>query len=175
MKQTDMHFKILSVALSDPRLAILVTDLDHYQSALYPAGSDYCMPLDVMAKAVTHSYLALNEGQPVGCACLYVGENGIAEIKRVYVTPAGRGKGMASRLIQTLEDHVQTLDITALFLETGIYQPEAIGLYKKHGYSLTGPFGNYQHDPLSVFMVKNFSVSIADALLPSPANQSSGF
>ncbi|TPG64309.1 GNAT family N-acetyltransferase [Ewingella americana] len=158
-----MSLSIFPVALIDPRLTALVAELDHYQSALYPNGSDYSMPLEVMANAVTYPFLAETEGQPVGCACLYLGNDGIAEIKRVYVAPNGRGKGVASRLIHSLEDHVQTLKIAAVYLETGIHQHDAISLYKKHGFSLTGPFGNYANDPLSVFMVKTFSPAIASA------------
>ncbi|GAB2938811.1 GNAT family N-acetyltransferase [Hafnia psychrotolerans] len=158
-----MSLTIIPVALTDPKLKALVTELDHYQSALYPNGSDYSMPLEVMANSVTYPVLAVTEGQPVGCACLYLGNDGIAEIKRVYVAPNGRGKGVASRLIHSLEDHIKALKITAVYLETGIHQHDAIGLYKKHGFSLTGPFGHYANDPLSVFMVKTFSPAIAGA------------
>lgn len=42
-------------------------------------------------------------------------------------------------------------------LEKGIYQPEAIGLYKRLGYVEFPPFGGYKMDPLSVFMDKAFS------------------
>ena len=157
-----MSLKIFPITLNDPRLATLVAELDKYQSVLYPDGSNYAMPLDRMANAQNYPFLAESEGQPVGCACLYLGDNGIAEIKRVYVAPAGRGKGVASSLIQALEAHVQTLSFTALFLETGIYQPEAIGLYQKLGYGMTGPFGDYTFDPLSVYMVKTFPATIAN-------------
>lgn len=39
-------------------------------------------------------------------------------------------------------------------LETGISQPEALGLYERSGYARRGPFGAYAEDPLSVFMHK---------------------
>ena len=39
-------------------------------------------------------------------------------------------------------------------LETGIHQPEAIGLYEGFGFERCGPFGEYGPDPLSVFMEK---------------------
>jgi putative acetyltransferase len=44
--------------------------------------------------------------------------------------------------------------LVAVQLETGIYQPEAIGLYRKHGYEEIEPFGSYLPDPLSLFMEK---------------------
>ena len=45
-----------------------------------------------------------------------------------------------------------------LRLETGVLQPEALGLYRKLGYRERGPFGAYAADPLSVFMEKMTSV-----------------
>src|SRR5471032_599230 len=151
-----MPLSIFRVELTDPRLVALVTELDNYQTVLYPSGSDYSMPLDVMANAVTYPFLAEWDDKPIGCACLYLSEQGIAEIKRVYVTPEGRGKNVASQLIHKLEEQLALLNMTALYLETGVYQEAAIGLYKKHGFSVTGPFGDYRYDPLSVYMVKPY-------------------
>jgi putative acetyltransferase len=42
-------------------------------------------------------------------------------------------------------------------LETGIRQPEALGLYEQAGYKRRGPFGDYAEDPLSVFMQKRLT------------------
>lgn len=151
-----MSLSISRVELTDPRLVALVTDLDNDQLVLYPSGSDYSMPLDEMANAVTYPFVAEWEGKPIGCACLYLSSEGIAEIKRVYVAPQGRGKNIASQLIHTLEEQVTLLKITALYLETGVYREAAIGLYKKHGFNITGPFGDYVFDPLSVYMVKPY-------------------
>lgn len=151
-----MSLTIISVELTDPRLVALVTELDNYQLPLYPSGSDYSMPLEVMANAVNYPFIALWEDTPIGCACLYLSEKGIAEIKRVYVAPEGRGKNVAFALIQRLEQLVTSLKIEALYLETGVYQEAAINLYKKLGFSQTDAFGDYIYDPLSVYMVKPF-------------------
>jgi putative acetyltransferase len=53
-----------------------------------------------------------------------------------------------------LEARLREQGIELLRLETGIHQPEAIGLYRKLGYRERGPFGAYRVDPLSVFMEK---------------------
>jgi putative acetyltransferase len=57
-------------------------------------------------------------------------------------------------LLEHLEGHGRDAGLSAIRLETGIYQPEAIGLYKAAGYVEIGPFGSYQPDPLSLFMEK---------------------
>ena len=44
-------------------------------------------------------------------------------------------------------------------LETGIHQPEALGLYRRLGYVERGPFGSYALDPLSVFFEKRLALT----------------
>ena len=72
----------------------------------------------------------------------------------MYVDPAARGLGLGRLLLETLERHAAGLALRCVRLETGVRQPEAIGLYRAAGYVETGPFGGYEVDPLSVFMEK---------------------
>jgi putative acetyltransferase len=57
-------------------------------------------------------------------------------------------------LLDALEDAARLRDIDRISLETGIKQPEAIGLYRASGYQDCPPFGSYNDDPLSLFMTK---------------------
>lgn len=61
------------------------------------------------------------------------------------------------KLLEAIEAAARERSITVLRLETGIRQPEAINLYKKFGFVERGPFGDYQLDPLSIFMEKRLS------------------
>ena len=54
-----------------------------------------------------------------------------------------------------LEDELRQRGVELIRLETGVRQPEALGLYRKLGYRERGPFGAYRPDPLSVFMEKS--------------------
>ena len=54
-----------------------------------------------------------------------------------------------------------------LQLETGPFQPEALGLYARCGYTRCGPFGDYADDPLSVFMAKRVAVAAAGVTAPA--------
>lgn len=61
-------------------------------------------------------------------------------------------------IMEYLETELHNRGINLLRLETGIKQPEALGLYRKLGYRERGPFGAYSNDPLSVFMEKRLSM-----------------
>jgi putative acetyltransferase len=56
--------------------------------------------------------------------------------------------------MQRIEDEALASGRTIARLETGIHQPEALGLYRATGYTDRGPFGDYPQDPNSVFMEK---------------------
>lgn len=149
----------LTIRLASPHLpeaAALVAELDAYQRALYPAESNHLLDLDALARPQVHFYLAYEgdgTAQPVGCAAI-VAEADFAELKRMYVVPAARGRGHAQALLAALEARASELGLSWIRLETGIHQPEAIKLYRRQGYIDSPPFGDYLPDPLSLFMQK---------------------
>ncbi|QPP08411.1 GNAT family N-acetyltransferase [Streptomyces bathyalis] len=75
--------------------------------------------------------------------------DGDAEIKRMYVVPEARGRGLARRILAALEDDARAAGRTRMVLETGMMQPEAIGLYSSSGYELVEKFGLYRFEPAS--------------------------
>ena len=75
--------------------------------------------------------------------------NGDAEIKRMYVIPEARGRGLARRVLATLEDNALAAGRTRMVLETGINLTEAISLYVSSGYEPCVKFGHYRFDELS--------------------------
>ncbi len=83
------------------------------------------------------------------------------EIKSMWVTPDRRGCGLGHAMLAAVETAARERGIHVLRLETGIHQPEALGLYRAAGYDEIGPFGAYRHDPLSVFMEKKFTDGFA--------------
>lgn len=74
------------------------------------------------------------DGAPVGCGGLRRRDETAAEIKRMYVRPAARGRGTGRALLAALEDHARRLGVTVMHLETGDRQAEAIALYEAAGY-----------------------------------------
>jgi GNAT superfamily N-acetyltransferase len=75
--------------------------------------------------------------------------DGDAEIKRMYVTPEARGRGLARLVLTALEDDARAASRTRMVLETGIKLPEAISLYVSSGYEPCAKFGHYRFDELS--------------------------
>jgi GNAT superfamily N-acetyltransferase len=72
-----------------------------------------------------------------------------AEVKRMYVTPAARGTGLARKLLARLEDTASYVGCEAMILETGSAQPEAMALYESSGYARIESFGHYRDSPMN--------------------------
>ncbi|MFW6694574.1 GNAT family N-acetyltransferase [Streptomyces sp. MAR4 CNX-425] len=83
---------------------------------------------------------------------------GDAELKRMYVVPEARGRGLARRILRELEESARTAGRTRMVLETGTRQPEAIGLYLSEGYEPTEKFGYYRFEPESRCFAKPLRV-----------------
>ena len=95
---------------------------------------------------------------PVGCGAVRRVDGPVAEIKRMYVAPSARGRGVGRQILDALETEARRLGVTRLVLETGPRQPEAIALYARAGFSHVPLFGEYLNSPhpeLSVCMAKD--------------------
>lgn len=135
----------------------LVEALDTYQSGLYPAESNHLEPIESLTNKNVIMLGALHKECLFAMGAVKLFKN-YGEIKRLFVPEKHRGKGLAQKIMAELEDNLIQRSIFTARLETGIYQPEAVGLYKKLGYVLCDPFGDYKPDPLSVFMEKQLSL-----------------
>jgi putative acetyltransferase len=134
------------------------TQPDRHDAALYPSESNHLVGIEGLMTPKSRFLVARgSDGQALGCgAILLRGDAGTetAELKRMWVDPAARGSGLGRRLLDALQAAAIQEGATVIRLETGISQPEAIGLYRAAGFSECGPFGNYVADPLSIFMEK---------------------
>jgi GNAT superfamily N-acetyltransferase len=88
-----------------------------------------------------------DDGAALGCGALRALGDGVAEVKRMYVVPEARGRGVSKAVLGGLEDAARRRGWTTLRLETGPRQPEAVGLYTGAGYRPIGAFGAYRGDP----------------------------
>jgi len=138
----------------EPRVRRLIKELDALQLSLYPAESNHLLDIETLAQPRMRFVSANVDGEVLGCGGIWLHDD-YAEVKRVYVSPAARGLGLAKKIMARLEDEARAAGMTIARLETGIYQPEALGLYRALGYADRGPFGDYPtDDPMSVFMEK---------------------
>ena len=81
------------------------------------------------------------------------------ELKSMRTTTAARGRGLGRLLLQHLIAMARAEGITTLWLETGAGEPFAAarGLYASEGFESCGPFGDYRHDPESVFFRRDIT------------------
>lgn len=98
--------------------------------------------------------VAYENEKPVGCGAIKEFESGTMEVKRMYVSPDERKKGIASKILNELENWASELSCTRCLLETGKRQPEAIGLYNKSGYKQIPNYGQYANVENSVCFEK---------------------
>lgn len=140
-----------------PEAVALIGELDHYLNQLYPAESNYGLSIDALLDETISFYLVRCDGVAAGCGGVQFFGAEYAELKRMYIRPAYRGLGLGRQLLAQLEALVRERGVTLLRLETGLDQPEALGLYERSGYRRIGPFGRYQSDPLSLFYEKNLA------------------
>jgi GNAT superfamily N-acetyltransferase len=104
-------------------------------------------------------FIAYTDGQPIGCGAIRRIEPDVAEIKRMYVAPGNRGRGVGGKILAELEAEAHRLDIRRLVLETGPRQPEAIAIYKRAGFAEIPLFGEYVDPRFSYCMAKNVQPS----------------
>ena len=86
-------------------------------------------------------------GIAVGCGAVRLLDSETAELKRMYVVPPARGKGLGRRLVDGLEAEARTLGARRLVLETGTRQHAALGLYRASGFHPIPLFGEYRLSP----------------------------
>ena len=151
-----MHREPL-IAREPPRQAGVIPLLEKsnaYAASFYPSESNHMVPLDELEEDNVSFFVARSGAVILGCAALIGHADGGGEIKRMFVDEAARGLKLGRRLLQSLEEEAVRRGLLILRLETGIRQPEAIGLYRKAGYVEMPAFGSYSPDPLTLFMAK---------------------
>lgn len=92
---------------------------------------------------IKHAIVAYEKEVPVGCGAIKLFDSQSMEVKRMFVLPEFRGKGIAGQILKGLEDWAIELQMKKCVLETGKRQPEAIALYTKSGYNIIPNFGQY--------------------------------
>ena len=147
----------MRLALEPPNqqdVAALVAALDDYSAGLYPPESRFPVAIERLAQPnVLFAVARDRNGKAIGCGAVVVCPE-FGEIKRMFVRPEERGRGVGKAMLLFLEAEAARTGCTLLRLETGVKQPEALALYERCGFKRRGPFASYPDDPLCVFMEK---------------------
>ena len=147
----------VEIAPESPRqddVVQMIRELDAYIGALYPAESNHLLDVESLTGLTVRFFVARRDGDAIGCGALRVDGAGYGEVKRMFVRTSARGLGTGRRILGCIEDEARREGLRVLRLETGVHQPEALGLYRRAGFVERDPFGDYGPDPLSVFMEK---------------------
>ena len=92
---------------------------------------------------IKYVVVAYEEGRALGCGAIKQFTTDAMEIKRMYVSPEARKRGIATHILSELEKWASEMSFSRCVLETGLKQPEAIALYEKSGYKRISNYGQY--------------------------------
>lgn len=152
---TVSAFQVRPVPYGHPDAALLVEQVQAEYVARYGGPDEAPVEPDMFEPPAGLFVVGYDAGVPVATGAWRrsgsgaLGTTATAEIKRMYVVPAERGRGHARRVLAHLEETAAVAGYEALVLETGLRQPEAIGLYTSAGYQPIAGFGHYCGHELS--------------------------
>jgi GNAT superfamily N-acetyltransferase len=145
--------RIIAVPADEPTLLALEAELITELAARY--GDDG----DIAATSPHASWVLLldDADTAIGCGAVQPlaktvpgAAEHVGEIKRVYVVPEARGRGLSRAVMAALVDLAGSEGYRRLHLETGTAQPEAIALYRSSGWQVIENYGQYADDERSV-------------------------
>ena len=148
-----MTVVIEQISPHHPKAKALLGAASDALAKLYPPSSLHGLEPEEAEKCVF--MIAWKDGEAVGCGAIRPLDRKTGEIKRMFVDPVCRRQGIARKILAELEAIAPRLGFIKIRLETGTFQPEAIGLYEAAGYQPIERYGDYVDDPLSVCFEKH--------------------
>lgn len=138
------EIEIRAVRFDDPAVQKLVSDaLADLGERYGGSGDDTPVDLSDFDPPGGAFFAATHGGDMVGCGG-WRRHGDDAELKRMYTAPAVRGRGVARRMLATIEESARAAGCRRVILETGDKQPEAVRLYESAGYARIDDFGYYR-------------------------------
>ena len=147
-------YKIIRTDSSNPDFQKLVRELD--KDLAIRDGEDHAFFAQFnKIGAIKHVILVYDINVPIACGAIKEYEQAVMEVKRMFVSPEKRNKGIASMVLKELETWAKELNYQKCILETGgEKQPEAIRLYNKNNYKVIPNYGQYADVESSVCFEK---------------------
>lgn len=139
---------------SSPEAQALVVAMAEDLAALYGPGAYPPSTEEEWTAPRGCFVLARLDGTPAGCGGWRRFDEETVEIKRVFVVPAARGRGVARALLSHLEADARDQGHCRAVLETGVRQEAALRLYRGLGWSPTACWPPCAGDPSSVCLAK---------------------
>jgi len=137
-----MSLSVERVAAPTDDARLLIEELEAELSGNYAAEQRHGLSVQRVFQPGVVFFVARLDGRPAGCGGVAFAD-GLAEVKRMYVRPDARGRGVARAMLARLEDEARGRGVTRLVLETGDVQHAAIRLYERAGFTRCAAFGEY--------------------------------
>lgn len=132
----------------------LIDLLDHSLRERYPDPQGFYAAKNRLAPDTLGVLLRFDRA-PVACGAIRPFSEGVFEVKRMFVRPEFRGRGLSRRVLDELERLARGMGGHRLILETGTRQTEALGLYRSSGFAPIPNYGEYAGITTSVCMEKS--------------------
>jgi GNAT superfamily N-acetyltransferase len=151
-----LSLSIAAEPIDSPDAQRLIAALDAGLAELYPPEQRFGPNLKAqhLADGRGTFLVARDDGRAVGCGAVRLLDATTAEVKRMYVEPDQRGRGIARTVLASLEAAAGKLGARRLVLETGTHSPDALGLYGRAGFTQVDCWGEYATSPTSICLEK---------------------
>jgi putative acetyltransferase len=153
------NLEIRAVDAFGPEASALIARLDLELKADTPASKINGLKQTDKSGQNLIFLCAFLAGETVACGALRLLEPGLAEVKRMYVLPDYRGRGLAQAMLIALESLAIERGLGNLVLETGTGQKAAQALYRKCGWTDREPYGEFIGSPTSVCFERRLASS----------------
>ena len=149
-----MDITIEKAVAATPEIVALLDALNNALAG-YSSEQRHALSVDQLFQPNIRFFVVRVGDEAVACGGIGF-YDGYAELKRMYSTPAVRGRGVAKALLLRLETEARQAGVSLLRIETGIHQHEALRFYEAAGYLQRGPFGPYAAMPASAIETSLF-------------------
>ncbi|HUC64184.1 MAG TPA: GNAT family N-acetyltransferase [Stellaceae bacterium] len=149
-----MHPRITIEDPDQQEVGTMLAEADAWYNAAYPPEHNHLLDVASLKQPGVTFHVARIDGKVVAFGALVSQQGGWGEVKRMYVDPAARGRGLGRMILAALEKEARRVGLDGLRLETGIKQDPAIALYVSAGFHEIAPFAPYTTDPFSRFFEK---------------------
>ena len=149
----------LTIQEDDLRGPEIIALLEQHLTLMFsvtPPESVHALDLEGLRRREVTVWTAWRHSTLLGCGALKELEPGHGEIKSMHTAAAFRGQGVGAAILLHILDEARRRGYCRVSLETGSMPAftSARSLYRRHGFSICPPFGDYSDDPNSVFMTR---------------------
>ena len=150
-----MNLKVSSADVNEVIASGLIAQLDAEILERYPGEPINGVEPNEFRASGGYFVIGFWDAQAVGCGAFRPYDQTTVEIKRMFVAPEFRGRGIARAILSAVEREARRRGYGRTILETANRQPEAIALYRSCGYRDIEKYGHYIDSARSLCFGKN--------------------